>query len=236
DQFFKPQIVDQVSLGVYKNFRGNIFETSVEVYYKDIQNVIEYKDGATLLLQNNLETEIIPGQGKAYGAEFYVKKNLGRTTGWASYTLSEVIYNFPQISEQSFYALQDQTHEFKMVGSYNIGRWTLSGTWVYATGKPYTAPIGGYELTLLDGSKQSYVSVGDKNSFRLPNYHRMDLAFTYHFKIDKAKAEAGITFFNVYNRTNVRYKEFEVIDNQIYETNVNLLGFTPNFFFNFKLR
>jgi hypothetical protein len=220
------------------SYENDNYLFSVEAYRKDMTGLSEFtlrlnRANVTTINSNN---NFFRGTGYSQGVEFLAQRKVGKFTGWASYTLSEVIYNFPQISEQSFYALQDQTHEFKMVGSYNIGRWTLSGTWVYATGKPYTAPIGGYELTLLDGSKQSYVSVGDKNSFRLPNYHRMDLAFTYHFKIDEAKAEAGITFFNVYNRTNVRYKEFEVIDNQIYETNVNLLGFTPNFFFNFKLR
>lgn len=84
----EPQIADQYSVGYYNNFKGNIFETSIEVYYKDLQNVVEYKDGATLIMQNHLETELIPAEGRAYGIELYVKKNLGRLTGWISYTYS----------------------------------------------------------------------------------------------------------------------------------------------------
>lgn len=223
------------------SYENDDYLFSVETYRKNMDGLSEF----TLRLNRNTplnagtdnsSKNFFKGTGFSQGVEFLAQRKVGKFTGWASYTLSEVIYNFPEISENAFHALQDQTHEFKVVGSYNIGKWTISSTWVYATGKPYTAPIGGYELTLLDGNKQSYVSVGDKNAFRLPNYHRMDVAFTYHFKVDKAKADAGVTFFNVYNRNNVRYKEFEVIDNQIYETNVNLLGFTPNFFLNFRLR
>lgn len=222
------------------SYENDNYLFSVETYRKDMTGLSEFTlrfNRANLIGDNNTNNQnFFKGTGYSQGVEFLAQRKVGKFTGWTSYTLSEVIYNFPEISEKPFHALQDQTHEFKLVGSYNIGKWTLSSTWVYATGKPYTAPIGGYQITLLDGNTQSYVSVGDKNAFRLPNYHRMDLAFTYHFKIDKAKADAGITFFNVYNRINVRYKEFEVIDNQVYETNVNLLGFTPNFFLNFKLR
>jgi len=134
-----------------------------------------------------------------------------------------------------YYAANDVTHEFKAVATYHWRNWDFSGTWIYASGKPYTAPEGGYTVTLLDGTQKSFVTVSTKNGKRLPDYHRLDLSATLNFKLGKRiPATLGFSVFNVYNRSNVWYKQFEIIENTIVETNVNYLGITPNVNFTIK--
>ncbi len=148
--------------------------------------------------------------------------------------MSEVEHNFPELNDGDFPALHDQRHEFKVVSNVELGRWDLAATFVYGSGKPYTAPVGTYDLTLLDGSTSNFISVGEKNAFRLPSYQRMDLSATYNFYLGKAKSTLGLSIFNLYGHTNIWYKEFEVVEGEIIETDVNYLGFTPSIFFNFK--
>ncbi|MEQ9298040.1 MAG: TonB-dependent receptor [Cyclobacteriaceae bacterium] len=219
------------------SYETDAFLFDVEAYYKDMSGLSEY----TLRLTNNFNrsTEVselfYQGTGYSKGLEFLIQKKFGSYTGWIGYTLSETIHEFPELANNPYPALQDQTHEFKSVNSLRLGRWTLSGTWVYATGKPYTSPIGGYEVTLLDGTENSYVSVGEKNSLRLAPYHRMDVSATYGWDWGKkAKAELGVSVFNFYNNTNTWYKTFEVIEGDMIVTDVNTIGFTPNIFFNIK--
>lgn len=145
-------------------------------------------------------------------------------------------YDFEAFSDEPFYANQDVPHEVKLVGNYSLGKITLGGTFVYATGKPYTAPTGYYELTLLDGSTSDFFEVSEKNALRFDDYHRLDLSATYDFNLGRSKASAGLSFFNVYNRQNTWYNEYEVIEGELLETNVSLLGFTPSVFFNWTLR
>lgn len=218
------------------SFELDQFLFDMEAYHKDMQGLTEY----TLRFSNNFRaqdqgtTELFyEGTGYARGVEFLLQKKVGAYTGWIGYTLSEVIHNFPGIADHSFYALNDQTHEFKAVNSLRAGNWTFSATWIYATGKPYTSPVGGYEITLLDGTVNSYVSVGEKNAFRLPDYHRMDVSVNYGWDWgSKAKAEVGLSVFNAYNRTNVWYKTFTIAEDELIVTDVNTVGFTPNLFIN----
>jgi len=207
----------------------------VEAYYKDMSGLSEFSLRFTPA-RGNIQAEelFFEGVGTARGVELLVQRKFGKVTGWVGYTLSEVEHTFPELSDTPFPALHDQTHEFKLVTNYKVGRWDLAGTWVYGTGKPYTAPIGGYEITLLDGSTNSYVSVGEKNIFRLPDYHRLDLSATYNFYLGKATSSLGLSVFNLYNNTNVWYKEYEIVEDEIIETDINYLGFTPNLFFNVK--
>jgi len=125
----------------------------------------------------------------------------------------------------------------KIVNSYRLGKWSFTGTFVFATGKPYTSPVGAYSISLLDGESVDHFAVSDKNAFRLPDYHRLDLSVNYHFdRILGGKGSIGASIFNAYGRKNIWYKEFEVIEGNILETDVNLLGFTPSLFFNWTLR
>ena len=167
--------------------------------------------------------------------EFLLQKKTGSLSGWLSYTLAEVEYNFPDLADEPFPALQDQTHEFKLVGLYEIGDWTFSSTWIYATGKPYTEPVGIEEVEIFSGHIRERVIAGDKNGGRLPAYHRMDLSANYSFSFgDTDKSNLGLTIFNLYDRKNVWYKEFDVLEGEIIESNFNLMGLTFNLFLNVK--
>jgi ferric enterobactin receptor len=214
------------------SYQTDMFLFDIEAYYKDLDGLTEY----TLRFQGPRSRDIdelfYEGTGYSRGIEFLAQKKAGKYTGWISYTLGQVIYEFPGLSEEPYPALHDQTHEFKIVNSLSVGRWDLAATWVYATGKPYTSPVGTYDVTLLDGTVQSYVSIGEKNAFRLPDYHRMDVSASYNFFLGKAKSQLGLSIFNLYNNTNIWYKNYEMVDGDVIETDVTYLGVTPNVFFN----
>jgi hypothetical protein len=207
DEFLKPQIVDQVSLGYYQNFKGNIFETSVEVYYKDIQNVVEYKDGANLILQNHIETELVPAQGQAYGVEVYLKKNLGRLTGWISYTYSRSLrrvltpYEEESINDGEWFASNfDKPHDLTLIGNYKVSSNTsISATFGYSTGRPVTYPEAKFDYS---GNSLAYFD--RRNEQRLPDFHRLDLAVNFKLKGNGKFYDGDWTFsiLNVYGRKN----------------------------------
>ncbi|WP_297336169.1 TonB-dependent receptor [Algoriphagus sp.] len=207
DEFLAPQIVDQYSLGFYNNFKGNIFETSIEVYFKDIQNVVEYKDGANLILQNYLETELVPAQGKAYGVELYAKKNLGRLTGWISYTYSRslrrVITAFEEeiINDGEWFASNfDKPHDLTLIGNYKVSTHTsISATFGYSTGRPVTFPEAKFDYS---GNSLAYFD--RRNEQRLPDFHRLDFSVNFKFRGESKFAQGDWTFsvLNVYGRRN----------------------------------
>lgn len=205
----------------------------IEYFEKEMTGLTEF----SLRFQSALGADpndqlFFEGTGISRGVDFLIQKMVGKYTGWMGYTLSEVVHTFPGLSDKPFYSLNDQRHEFKLVNVLKAGRWDLGATWVYGSGKPYTAPNGIYTITLLDGTKTEYVSVGDKNGPRHAPYHRLDLSFTYKFDIGSGKGSMGLSFFNFYNRSNTWYKEFEVVNGQVIETNINYIGFTPSLFFN----
>ncbi len=210
------------------------FIFDVETYYKDLSGLSEYTLRFAGPRSREYNELFYQGTGYSKGIEFLAQKKAGKYTGWISYTLGEVMYDFPELSDEPYPALHDQTHEFKIVNSLSVGRWDLAATWVYATGKPYTSPVGIYEVTLLDGNTESYVSIGEKNAFRLPDYQRMDISASYNFFLGKAKTQLGLSIFNLYNHTNIWYKNFEIIEGDMVATDVTTLGITPNVFFNLK--
>ena len=205
----------------------------VEYFEKEMTGLTEF----SLRFQSALGTDpndqlFFEGTGISRGVDFLIQKKVGKYTGWLGYTLSEVVHTFPDLNNNPFYSLNDQRHEFKIVNVLKAGRWDLGATWVYGSGKPYTAPNGIYTITLLDGTETEYVSIGEKNGLRIDPYHRLDLSATYNFNISSGKGEMGLSVFNLYNKTNTWYNEFEVVDNQVTETNVNYIGFTPSLFLN----
>tara|TARA_B100000925_G_scaffold118_1_gene124 strand:- start:1221 stop:3677 length:2457 start_codon:yes stop_codon:yes gene_type:complete len=205
----------------------------LEYFEKEMTGLTEF----SLRFQSALGTDpndqlFFEGTGISRGVDFLIQKKVGKYTGWLGYTLSEVVHTFPDLSNSPFYSLNDQRHEFKIVNVLKAGRWDLGATWVYGSGKPYTAPNGLYTITLLDGKETEYVSIGEKNGLRIDPYHRLDLSATYNFNLGSGKGEMGLSIFNLYNKTNTWYNEFEVVDNQVTETNVNYIGFTPSLFFN----
>ncbi|MEM9837333.1 MAG: TonB-dependent receptor [Bacteroidota bacterium] len=228
------------------NIVGASYENSgwlfdVEAYYKTLDGLSEYSTrfvpsgfGPDRTL--DYEEFFFNGDGVAQGMEFLVQRKVGKFTGWAGYTLGEVLYDFPDFSEEPFAANQDVTHELKLVGTYRIRNWTFGASFIYATGRPYTAPVGFYEITLLDGSTSDFFEVSDKNELRFADYHRLDLSVTYDFNWDRSKGSFGLSLFNLYNRRNTWYNEYQVIEGELLETEVSLLGLTPSVFINWSLR
>ncbi len=217
---------------------------SAEAYYKRIHNLTEYSlriNASPMGVDYN--ENFFNGYGFARGIELLVQKNSGALNGWISYTLGEARNHFDQYGEGYFPANQDVTHEFKIVGLYKFRRWDFSATWIYATGRPYTAPSGAYTMTLLDGTTQDFFTVTTKNSIRLPDYHRFDISANYKLlmgkKEDIKRRELGtvsFSIFNVYNHKNIWYKQFAIESGEIIETNIKYLGFTPNITLSLKLR
>ncbi|MCH8277107.1 MAG: TonB-dependent receptor, partial [Bacteroidetes bacterium] len=208
----------------------------VESYYKDISGLTEFSlrfQRTPAVGREGLGIEadelFFTGDGIARGLEVLLQKKRGTYSGWISYTLANVEHTFPGLNGgEAFPALHDQTHELKLVNSLNMRRWTLSATWTFATGKPYTSPDSQYFITLLDGSEQSFIHVGQKNGERLPAYHRLDAAVHYKFDVKTSRIDIGLSVFNVYNQTNVWYKEFDLSESPMVTTDVSFLGFTPN--------
>lgn len=226
------------------SYENNDYLFSVEGYYKTLSDLTEY----SLRFDPNPRSvdyseNFFNGKGYSKGVEFLAQRKAGDLNGWVSYTLGQAKSYFDVYGDTYFPANQDVTHEFKAVGLYKYKRWDFSATWVYATGRPYTAPSGGYTVTLLDGTTQEFFTVTTKNGLRLPDYHRMDLAVNFKLlagmKGEKRRREigyVGFSIFNVYNRTNIWYKQYSIEDGDILETNVNYLGFTPNINLSLKIR
>ena len=140
-------------------------------------------------------------------------------------------YDFPELNNGNpFPALHDRTHEINLVGKYSLGNWNLSATWVYATGKPYTAPESQYYLELLDGNSQSYIHVSDKNGYRLPGYHRLDIGISRNLYTDSNKFVLGFSIFNLYNNKNIWYRQYDLDTQPVTVTDVKMLGITPTVF------
>ncbi len=202
----KPQIADQVSLGYFRNFKENEFESSVEVYYKDLKNQIDYKNGAELVFNSTVEAELVFGRGWAYGAEFMFKRNFGRVNGWVSYTLSRTMRQFDEINNGNvFPARQDRIHDLAIVGIYDISpKWSLSANWIYYTGNAVTFPSGKYEI---DGLIAGYYT--ERNGYRMPPYHRLDIGLTWQRKkTEKFESSWNFSVYNAYARENAYFIQF----------------------------
>ena len=177
------------------------------------------------------------GDGESEGVELLVQKKFGNHTGWASYTYSKTDYLFPELQADPFPADHDQRNELKLVYSTRFGGWTVSGVYIYGSGRPYTEPIGTEEVDFGDGDRNftiERVVVGDKNGARLPAYQRLDVSANLDFDLFSGKATVGLTIFNVSDRNNVWYKEFTSVDGEIFENNILLMSRTYNLFLNVR--
>ena len=207
------------------------FLIDVEGYYKTLSNLSEYSQRQTGNRRTGvtLEEHFYTGTGYTKGVEFLFQKTKGKYTGWISYTLSEAKNNFEAYGGE-FAASQDTRHEFKSVNLYHYGRWTFAATWIFATGKPYTAPLTSYTINDYSGNARTFLTISDKNSMRLPAYHRLDLSVLYDLiKVDSRKVGSiGFSVFNAYNRGNIWYQQYSIVNNQVITSNVNYLGLTPN--------
>ena len=175
----KPEIADQFAVGYFRNFKDNTYEFSAEVYYKAMQNTIDYRDGAEVTLNPTVEGELLYGIGRAYGAELLFRKRKGKITGWIAYTLSRTERLFDEVNNNTWYpARQDRLHDISIVGIYSINeRLNVSATWVYYTGNAVTFPSGKYEI---DGQVVNYYT--ERNGYRMPDYHRLDIGVTLYDK------------------------------------------------------
>lgn len=190
----KPEIADQISTGWFRNFDDNLFEFSAEVYYKWLQNQINYKDGAELLANQDVESQLVYGSGRAYGLELFLKKKYGRFNGWIGYTLSKTEDKFAAINNGSYFpAPQDRPHDLSVVGIYQLTkRWSLSGTFVYSSGQAVTYPTGKYEVGGL-----TEFSYSGRDAAREPAINRLDIGATLEGKQHK-KYHSSWTF-SIYN-------------------------------------
>jgi len=231
----RPEIADQVSAGYYKNFKDDMFECSAEIYYKSLQNQIDYKNGAQLNFNENVESQLLFGKGRAYGIEFYMKKNYGKLTGWISYTLSRAEQKFDGINGGKYYpATQDRTHDISVVGIYHLSpKWNFSATWVYYTGNAVTFPSGKYGL---NGTVLNYYT--ERNGYRMPAYHRLDISVTWIRKKTATK-ESSWTFsvYNAYARSNAYSISFQPDPDNPQQTQAiqtTLFKIVPSITYNFK--
>jgi outer membrane receptor for monomeric catechols len=218
DSNIKPQVGDQVSLGYYRNFKSNSIEASVELFYKEVQDIIEYKGGAQLLLNEQLETDLINGQNRSYGAEFLIRKTRGKLNGWISYTYSRSLnkVNGSNSAEtindgEYFPANYDKPNSLNVIANYKFSRrLSLSSSIVYSTGRPITFPVAKYQI---GNSERIYFS--DRNEFRIPDYFRVDLSMQIegNHRVDKPfHSSWAISVYNLLGRDNV-YSIYFVAEN-----------------------
>jgi hypothetical protein len=226
----QPEIADQFSMGYFRNFDDNAYEFSTETYYKNLQHQIDYKNGAQLNFNENVESQLLYGSGRAYGIEFFLKKKYGRFSGWIGYTLSRVEMKFDPINNGNYYpARQDRTHDVSIVGIYQFSdKWTFSATWVYYTGNAATFPSGKYEVA---GQVFNYYT--ERNAYRMPAYHRLDLGATWQGE----KSSWTFSLYNAYGRDNaysIRFQEDPKDPTKTQAVQTSLFKFVPSITYNFK--
>jgi hypothetical protein len=225
---------------------GSSYETKdflfdVEAYFKKLSSLSEYtlRFAPSFIDNAGYQEFFYNGKGYSRGIDFLIQKKYGRLTGWVGYTLSETRYSFPVYGDGYFPAGQDVTHEFKTVLTYKPVRdLTLSASWIYATGKPYTEPVGAYTLETPNGGNMSFIIVDRKNNARYPDYHRLDLLAKYDLSFIRGiRSSISVSLFNLYDYRNVWYREYAYDKSVgITETNINLLGFTPNVTLSIQLK
>lgn len=234
DEQLEPSFAEHKILGL--SYEDTNFLFDVEAYHKDLDNVSEFSQRFRRRPGQAAEELFFLGEGEAKGIEFLLQKKTGKLSGWVSYTLGKVEYTFDVFNDGNpFPADQDRRHEIKTVANYRFKKWNLAATWVFASGAPYTAPENQYEIVLLDGSTRSYIHVGEKNENRLPEYHRMDISLTREFKGNKFDWDLGISVFNLYNRSNVWYREYVLDTSPIVVRDVTTLGLVPTITVGLKL-
>jgi len=232
----RPQTVDMFSAGYFRNFGNNGFETSVEFYYKKQNNVIDFAEHANLILNKYLENEVRTGTGKAYGAEFMIRKNKGVLTGFVNYTLSRSERTIPEINKgKTYLSPYDKTHCVNIVANYELSKKiSVSAIWVYATGNPTTHPSGRFEI---DG--EYYPIYSDRNEYRFPDYHRLDLSLTFIPRPEskrRVQGEWNLSLYNAYGKKNAWMILFSQNEDTglPYAEMMYLFGIVPSVSYNFK--
>ena len=231
----KPEIGDQVSMGYFTNFAKDKYQISSEIYYRWMQNQLDLRNGANINANDKIEGELLFGKGRAYGLELLFKKTQGKLTGWIGYTYSKTERLIDGINNNNWYpARQDITHDVSIVGIYDLSKkWSISATWVYNTGNAVTFPSGKY---LINNNVQYYFT--ERNGYRMPAYHRLDLGATWTLKKTK-KFESSLNFsvYNAYGHKNPYSIDFEQDETDPTKTNAvmtYLFTYVPSITYNFK--
>ena len=242
-KYIKPQILDQVAVGYFRNFKDNVYSLEVESFYKKVKNRIDYIDGADLIANDAIEQVILNGEAKAYGLEVLFRKNEGRFKGWIAYTLSKSEQRTPGrnnlepgINNGEWYSTPyDKTHDVSFTGSYDLTKkWRFNANFLFQTGQPVTYPNAQYEYNGI-----TIPNYGLRNEYRLPAYHRLDISATYTPKPETQKRWKGewvFGIYNIYNRRNAASISFQ----QNRDTGANeavrlsIFGVVPSISYNFK--
>lgn len=242
-RYIDPQLLDQVAIGYFQNFRDKRYSLEIESFYKFIQNRLDYIDGANLVANNSIERVLLSGKARAYGLEFLLRKNTGRFTGWLAYTLSKTeqltagrTSEETGINNENWYNTNyDKPHDISLTLSYDLSKkWQLNTNFVYQTGLPTTFPTGQYSFENLTIPVYS-----PRNSNRLPDYHRFDISATYtpaSLKAKSFRSSWNFGIYNVYNRMNAVSLTFR--QNEDSGSNeavrLSLFGIIPSVTYNFK--
>lgn len=241
DNYVKPQIGDQISVGLYRNFRGNKVEVSLEGYYKNIQNFLDYKGGDSLIMNHNIEAAVLNTKAKAYGIEFMIKKMTGKLNGWLGYTYARTLLRAidresPDAPNDGNYypSNYDKPHDFTLISNYRFShRFSLSFNFTYSTGRPYTPPIGKY---IIDGSQRVYYA--DRNQFRIPDYYRTDVSLNIegNHRIKKlAHSSWTLAVYNVLGRKNPTSVYFQTVGGKVNGYQLSIFGQPiPTITYNFR--
>lgn len=239
----KPQRSEQYALGYFRNFEKNIYETSIEAYYKTMQNQVAFKEGTHLLEQIDIDRQLVFGKGWSYGVEMLVKKRSGRYNGWISYTLSWTNQQFPDLNFGKVFPFKyDKRHDLSVVGIYNLNKkWSVSADFVFASGNVVTLPEG--RVNVYEGG-DLYNGVFDvytgRNNYRLGSYHRLDITATYKYKSSlfnkNYESEFVVSIYNVYSHQNPYfiYVDVDGVTHKPYAKQVSLLPIIPSVSYNFR--
>jgi hypothetical protein len=231
----KPEIADQLAIGYYKNLSNARYELTIEAYYKNMQRQIDYRNGAQVFTNEAIETQLLFGKGRAYGIEWLLKKRTGKLSGWISYTLSKTERRIEGINNNNWYnARQDRTHDIAIVGMYQLNKkWILSANWVFYTGDAVTYPTGKYTL-----DNEVYFYYSERNGYRMPDYHRLDIGATKQLKKGKRfSSELNFSIYNAYGRANayqINFQESEDDPSKTEAVKTSLFTFVPSISYNFK--
>ncbi len=210
NKYIPPETGDQYSIGYFRNFKSNMYETSVEIYYKNLQDIIEYRDQAKLLMNEKLEADLLNGYGRSYGLELFLKKVTGSLTGWISYTYSRVEFKVygeklsQQVNFGEFYpARYDKPHDLTLVANYQFNKkWSISANFVYRSGSPITVPVSQYSI-----EENIVLDYSNRNQYRIPDYHRLDISINFRGKKYKRKeifsGDLSLSVYNLYSRDNI---------------------------------
>ena len=239
----KPQFSTQYALGYFRNFSNNLIESSVEVYYKDMDNQVLFNEGNKLNLRTDVDNGLVYGKGESYGLELFLKKNTGQWSGWISYTLSWTNQKFKDLNfGKEFPFKYDRRHALSLTASYQLNnKWTFNGVFVFSSGGAFTVPTGRFSATnagsIFEGT---YFIYEGRNNYRLHNYHRLDLSAT-HKKVGvlfKKPFEREWVFglYNAYSRLNPYFVYFKIdpLTDQPVAKQVSLLPVIPSISYNFK--